>query len=189
MRRGKRYRYKPLEFWRGEHVVVGRPTRNDPPVPIIHEIIRVPQEEVVHLGVDTSKRRGTSKPPSSRAGSRKPKSKAETYVENPEEGWDEETQEMGSVMDYETKEELQRGMGSTLCVLRYRPCGQRLRGRQPSLTQRHLSAPTTCSKRSSPTRITSLEGSSKSQSNARSRVSRRMTTLMYVSSGVQCIFY
>ncbi|KAG8893830.1 hypothetical protein FRB99_001679, partial [Tulasnella sp. 403] len=113
VRKSKRHRYRPLEFWRGEHAVIRRPRRNDPPVPIITEIIRVPEEHVEPLG-KKHKRRGATKPPSSRGPGRPPK---EVYMDDPEEGWDEGTASDAMVMDYDTKEVIKQVVAKTRAML------------------------------------------------------------------------
>ena len=86
-------------------------------VPILDTVVRMPSEEPAPLGAKKRKRGGT-KPPSSRGVVKKGK-EVEARNDNPEEGWDEETQENGTVLDYETKEQIQqRTCGLTIVVTR-----------------------------------------------------------------------
>jgi centromere protein C len=100
IRRGKRLRYEPLEWWRCEKVVYGR---RDPGkvtyVPTIKEIVRIPKDPPKPLGAAHKKRRHTT-----------PRSKSETIVptDNPEEGWDEKTPTNGVVLDWFTGNEVSR---------------------------------------------------------------------------------
>ncbi|KAG8910471.1 hypothetical protein FRC00_008107 [Tulasnella sp. 408] len=103
-RRGKRQRYAPLQWWRGEHAVVRRPRAGEAPVPIISEIVRIPQERPEPLS-KKHRRRGTTKPPSSRGNQKQ----QEVYVDNPEDGWDAETDQNAMVIDYDTKQEIEKG--------------------------------------------------------------------------------
>lgn len=43
VRRSSRMRYRPLEYWRNERVVFGRRKSGPFPVPVIQEIVRVPE--------------------------------------------------------------------------------------------------------------------------------------------------
>ncbi|KIO28010.1 hypothetical protein M407DRAFT_72414, partial [Tulasnella calospora MUT 4182] len=112
LRRGKRQRFAPLQWWRGEHAVVRRPRAGEAPVPIISEIVRIPQERPEPLS-KKNRRRGTTKPPSSRNNSKH----AEVYVDNPDEGWDAETEQNALVIDYETKEEIEQEIAQTAAML------------------------------------------------------------------------
>lgn len=92
VRRSKRERYKPLEWWRGEKVVYGRTQSSGPIlVPTIKEIIRIPIQKPLPL---SHKRRGYS-----RARSKTADEKLTTVVHNPEEGWDDATDPFGEVYD------------------------------------------------------------------------------------------
>lgn len=92
VRRSKRERYKPLEWWRGEKVVYGRTQSSGPIlVPTIKEIIRIPAQKPLPL---SHKRRGYS-----RARSKTADEKLTTAVHNPEEGWDDATDPFGEVYD------------------------------------------------------------------------------------------
>ncbi|EGN95716.1 hypothetical protein SERLA73DRAFT_186900 [Serpula lacrymans var. lacrymans S7.3] len=95
VRRGKRHRYQPLEYWRQERVKYGRRDSGVTLVPQIKEIIRVPKEPIVTLGKVSKKRKRPSNP------------------KNPEEGWDDNTETMGIVKDYVTGEEVERRVAWT----------------------------------------------------------------------------
>ncbi|KAG2146205.1 Mif2/CENP-C like-domain-containing protein [Suillus clintonianus] len=98
VRRSRRHRYKPLEYWRSEKVVYGRNDSGLILVPQIKEIIRIPQEPPKPLGKAGKKRK--------RTGSERAKSILEPV--DPEEGWDDDTQESGVVIDYATEEPVLR---------------------------------------------------------------------------------
>ncbi|KAG2103947.1 Mif2/CENP-C like-domain-containing protein [Suillus cothurnatus] len=98
VRRSRRHRYKPLEYWRQEKVVYGGDTSGLILVPQIKEIIRIPQEPPKPLGKTGKKRK--------RTGSERAKSMPEPF--DPEEGWDDETEESGVVIDYVTEEPVLR---------------------------------------------------------------------------------
>ncbi|KAG0701742.1 Mif2/CENP-C like-domain-containing protein [Suillus ampliporus] len=98
VRRSRRHRYKPLEYWRQEKVVYGRNNSGLTLVPQIKEIIRIPQEPPQPLGKAGKKRK--------RTGSERAKSILEPF--NPEEGWDDETAEAGVVIDFVTEEPVSR---------------------------------------------------------------------------------
>ena len=114
LRRGRRYRYAPLDWWRLEKVVYGadhdeaqdddEEDERDKPitlVPPIKAIIRVPQEPVEPLGKKHKKRRGKSVTVD-------PES-----VPFPEVGWDKDTEPYGHVVDYTTQEEVRRKVAFT----------------------------------------------------------------------------
>ncbi|KAJ3763713.1 Mif2/CENP-C like-domain-containing protein [Lentinula raphanica] len=93
VRRSQRKPIKPLEWWRNEKYVYERPTHGNILVPHIKEIIRIPEEPKEPLGKHTKRKRGRSKtvqPPD------KPS--------NPEEGWDDDTNSVVTVIDWKTKE-------------------------------------------------------------------------------------
>lgn len=105
LRRGKRTRYAPLEWWRLEKVVYGRRDSGTTFVPNIKEIRRLPKEEPRPLGAKHRKRR----PPQSKSKSQTAEVDAEgQLVFNPEEGWDAETDSKGCVMDYDKDEEIEK---------------------------------------------------------------------------------
>ncbi|KAI0080507.1 hypothetical protein K474DRAFT_1657637 [Panus rudis PR-1116 ss-1] len=91
VRRGTRKRYAPLEWWRLEKVVYGRPDSGPNLVPHIKEIRRVPKEEPMPLGAKRRSRRGKSRSRTVEPGN----------DSNPEEGWDDDTNEHGLVWNIE----------------------------------------------------------------------------------------
>ena len=122
LRRGRRFRYPPLHWWRLEKVVYGadrdedqddgEENEGDKPVtlvPPIKAIIRVPQEPVEPLGKKHKKRRGKSVTVD-------PES-----VPFPEAGWDEETESHGHVLDYATQQEVRRKLAFTTHMAREVP--------------------------------------------------------------------
>lgn len=100
LRRGKRLRYEPLEWWRCEKVVYGR---RDPGkktyVPTIKEIVRIPKDHPKPLA-------GTQK--SKRTASIRKNTEEQLTVFDPEEGWDEKTATNGVVIDWFTGNEVSR---------------------------------------------------------------------------------
>ncbi|KAF5365797.1 hypothetical protein D9615_010691 [Tricholomella constricta] len=114
VRKSAREHYKPLEWWRGEKLVYGRSQRAGSGlvlVPPIREIVRIPKDEPEPLG----------KRKRSRARSKSKVAEDVHYkvvpVENPEEGWDDETKPHCVVMDYETEEQVQRRIAYTWKML------------------------------------------------------------------------
>lgn len=99
VRRGRRHRFKPLEWWRQERVVYGRRDSEVILVPQIKEVIRIPQEPTRPLGKAGKRKRGASV---------RGKSKGRDTPFNPEEGWDENTPTNATVIDYDTHEEVSR---------------------------------------------------------------------------------
>lgn len=97
LRRGKRMRYKPLDWWRCEKVVYGRRESGQQFVPTIKEIRRIPKEETGPLGAKHRRKR----PPRSQ-------SKTAELVYNPEEGWDDETDPRGIVLEYPSGKEIEK---------------------------------------------------------------------------------
>ncbi|KAK1230975.1 mitotic fidelity of chromosome transmission- protein [Marasmius sp. AFHP31] len=97
VRRSQRKSYKPLQFWRNEKVVYGRPSHKNGQilVPHIREIIRIPEEPAEPLGAASKKRKR-----STRSRSHAP----EAVAANPEEGWDDDSAERGEVIDWTTKQ-------------------------------------------------------------------------------------
>ncbi|THH12011.1 hypothetical protein EW145_g281 [Phellinidium pouzarii] len=113
VRRGTRTRYKPLDWWRCEKVVYGRRESGVSMVPVIKDIIRLPKEIAQPL---TTVKRARSSKPRSRS---KPKDNGEDMQEtemvvfNPEDGWDDQTDPHGIVLDYQTGQEVQRRLAFT----------------------------------------------------------------------------
>ncbi|EJD53167.1 hypothetical protein AURDEDRAFT_148985 [Auricularia subglabra TFB-10046 SS5] len=118
LRRSKRVRYSPLEWWRLEKVVYGRRQSGaGSVVPVIKEIIRRPKPEDEPLTAKHRRRRG-SKPPSSRG-----KGKAIEREPTPEDeqGLDDETDPNGEVRDYVTGELVQRRVAFTAAMVNPKP--------------------------------------------------------------------
>ncbi|KAF8912208.1 Mif2/CENP-C like-domain-containing protein [Gymnopilus junonius] len=118
VRKSKREPIKPLEWWRGEKMVYGRPNNVSGPVlvPPIKEILRIPKEEPEPFGA--KRKRSTTRPRSRsksiRAGD------ADDYdippaapVPNPEEGWDDDTSSMCSILNYTDKTETEKRVAWT----------------------------------------------------------------------------
>ncbi|KAI0273529.1 Mif2/CENP-C like-domain-containing protein [Gloeopeniophorella convolvens] len=102
LRRGKRLRYEPLEWWRCEKVVYGRREAGKVSyVPTIKEIVRIPKDPPKPLGAVHKGRRGRSTAPRS-------KTDEQVAVFNPEEGWDNDTHTNGVVVDWFTGNEVSR---------------------------------------------------------------------------------
>ncbi|KAH9843121.1 Mif2/CENP-C like-domain-containing protein [Rhodofomes roseus] len=108
LRRGRRHRYKPLDWWRLEKVVYGRRETGTSYVPTIKEIHRIPKEEPQPLGAKHRRKR----PPRSKSKTADAEGQG-TLVYNPEEGWDEDTQAEAPILDYKTKEELRKRIAFT----------------------------------------------------------------------------
>lgn len=100
LRRGRRLRYKPLEWWRCEKVVYGRRDSGTSYVPTIKEIHRIPKEEAQPLGAKHRRKR----PPRSKSKTVDDAQSALVY--NPEEGWDEDTQAEAPIIDWKSKDEV-----------------------------------------------------------------------------------
>ncbi|KAL0062628.1 mitotic fidelity of chromosome transmission-related protein [Marasmius tenuissimus] len=100
VRRSQRKSYKPLQFWRNEKVVYGRPNHKNGQilVPHIREIIRIPEEPAEPLGAASKKRKRSTRS----------RSHAPEAVANPEEGWDVDSAERGEVFDWATKQLLEK---------------------------------------------------------------------------------
>lgn len=107
LRRGRRKRYRPLEWWRLEKVEYGRGKA----LAEIKRIITLPKEAAQPLGAKkrgaAANKRQKSKAPDSTTGKRKSAAPAGAPL-NPEEGWDANTEPEGVVLDYVTKQELRR---------------------------------------------------------------------------------
>ncbi|TFK46651.1 hypothetical protein OE88DRAFT_1707180 [Heliocybe sulcata] len=116
VRRSRRVRYGPLDWWRCEKVVYGRRENGVTFVPHIKEIIRLPKEPVKLLGA--AGRKGGKR----RAASRAKSGTAEPELEevpnpNPEEGWDDQTDPKGMIVDYITRQEVERRVAFTARML------------------------------------------------------------------------
>jgi centromere protein C len=122
LRRSRRYRYPPLDWWRLEKVVYGAEYGDDQDdgsedegqkavtlVPPIKAILRVPQDPIEPLGKKHKRRRGKSV-------TLDPES-----VPFPEAGWDKDTEAIGHVLDYTTMEEVKRRIAFTTRMSRETP--------------------------------------------------------------------
>lgn len=113
VRRSTRRRHKPLEYWRGERIILGRSEEGPAPCPVFKGFLEVPKEPSEPLGQKRKKSRGarstsrTSRAPSSRRGSEDPEA-ASWNAKPPEDGWDDDTPVEGKVVDFETQEEQRR---------------------------------------------------------------------------------
>ncbi|KAF8511134.1 hypothetical protein BU17DRAFT_69755 [Hysterangium stoloniferum] len=112
LRRGQRQRYPPLEYWRQEKVVWGRRTNGRSVVPVIKEIITIPKPEPEPLGSKKRKRSGTHPPRSKSRSHASPVPAVEEIriveVDNPEAGWDNDTSANGIIIDWVSREEVER---------------------------------------------------------------------------------
>lgn len=119
VRRGRRHRFKPLEWWRQEKVVYGRGESGLTLVPQIKEIVRIPKEPPKPLGTAGKRwRKG-----SSRAKSRTRDIQTPMPPINPEEGWDDDTTPEGIVFDYVSREFVRRRLAHTANMFEPRPVG------------------------------------------------------------------
>lgn len=121
LRRSTRTIIPPLEYWRLEKVVWGRAEEGSAPLPVLKDIIRYPKEIPQPLGIAGKKRKRRAV---SRALSRAPSSMRRDDEElmelgPPEAGWDEKTVAQGTVVDYKTREEIDRRMVSGLFAVLY----------------------------------------------------------------------
>ena len=108
VRRGTRQRYAPLEWWRNEKVVYGKRENGISYCPIVKAIVRIPKEPPKPLGKHARKRGNTHR--------RTPA----PGVGNPEEGWDDQTEPLGVVLDWTTKEEVERRIAFPSSQLQYK---------------------------------------------------------------------
>lgn len=137
LRRGSRYRYKPLEFWRGEKARFGRPSlpkvRDEedvgdetidgdafedhfagsiPPVAVLKEIIRVPREEGegTFSGMKIRKERAVEpvrKRPHLKESKRNSEPDPSLPTRHAESGWDNSTEMKASVWNAEDEKEIE----------------------------------------------------------------------------------
>ncbi|CAL1705436.1 unnamed protein product [Somion occarium] len=98
VRRSRRARFAPLEYWRMEKVVYGRPEHGKAVLPVVKEILRVPKENPKPLGAKKKRR--------TRAKSQTAEIAEDAY--NPEEGWDEGTKSYGMVWSVTKNEEVNK---------------------------------------------------------------------------------
>jgi len=109
IRRSQRRTYAPLEWWRMEKVVYGRRESGITLVPHIKEIRRVPKEDPEPLGTNKRKR-GTTRPRSRSKVEGDQDHKPPVMVLNPEEGWDNDTDQQAVVLNFPSMEEVTRRM-------------------------------------------------------------------------------
>ncbi|KDQ61227.1 hypothetical protein JAAARDRAFT_32229 [Jaapia argillacea MUCL 33604] len=106
-RRSKRHKYPPLEYWRLEKVVYGKRESGPVLVPHIKQIVRYPKEPVEPLGSKHRRPRGKSR---TKTATVEPEPEPEIEEETE---WDANTEAHGVVLDYVTKEEVQRRVAFT----------------------------------------------------------------------------
>ncbi|KZT23972.1 hypothetical protein NEOLEDRAFT_1068473 [Neolentinus lepideus HHB14362 ss-1] len=156
VRRSRRVRYGPLDWWRLEKVVYGRRENGVTYVPHIKEIIRLPKEPVQLLGAAGRKarKRRTSR---AKSGTADPEPE-EVPNPNPEEGWDDQTEPKGTTVDYVTKQEVERRIAYTAKMLEPRAAAnndfyfQRVFGDGEFMAAGHLVIPPRKSKPSKTTK-------------------------------------
>jgi centromere protein C len=102
VRRSTRARHKPLEYWRGERIILGRAEDGPAPCPVFKGFLTFPKEIPIPLGSHKRKRRGKSiiHPPSS--------SKKGVDLMPPEAGWDDDTEPLGLTLEYATQNDVKR---------------------------------------------------------------------------------
>jgi centromere protein C len=116
LRRSKRVRYEPLEWWRCEKVVYGRrKSGGRQVVPVIKEIIRIPKEE--HLPL--SKKRSSRKPRSRKQERRLEDDDEDDEDREHETDWDVDTSSRGVVLDFPTNDEVERSEFSSQYKILY----------------------------------------------------------------------
>ncbi|EIM89667.1 uncharacterized protein STEHIDRAFT_166024 [Stereum hirsutum FP-91666 SS1] len=116
LRRGTRRRYAPLDWWRLEKVVYGRRDSGVTLVPTIKDIIRIPKEPPQPLSKAGRKRGG-----STRAKSKTADGGEVVTVWNPEEGWDDETEQNGIVLEWGSGVPVQRRLAYTATMIKPKP--------------------------------------------------------------------
>lgn len=138
LRRGRRHRIRPLDWWRGERALYGRDgmgADSDRPLmpfglvaPVLREVIRVPRApgEGTFSGMRRAKTQpGTYAHPGRPLGSRNFASQAEREVPartpHPEDGWDEATDPIGRVYDAEQGTEVPMRIACPADAIRPRP--------------------------------------------------------------------
>ena len=116
LRRGSRQRYAPLAHWRLEKVVYGRPNNGKSIVPVVKEIVRVPDSPIRTVPRTKPTRKGAA------AQKKKKKQKKEADSDDEvvrdatpdeERGLDEATDPNGDVRDYVTGEIAKRRVAFT----------------------------------------------------------------------------
>ena len=118
VRRGTRHRHPPLEYWRGERIILGRSEEGPAVCPVFKGFLEIPKETPEPLGAkrrkgvrrrarSVSQGRGSRPPSSSRKGSEDPEP-AKRSLTPPEEGWDDDTAIDGEVYDFASQAPLHR---------------------------------------------------------------------------------
>ncbi|KAF8344155.1 Mif2/CENP-C like-domain-containing protein [Cantharellus anzutake] len=114
LRRGTRRRFRPLEYWRGERLILGRSENGPAPCPVVKTLYELPPEFHEPLGVAGRKRKRHGR---SQSGSRPPPSKDRVDSPHdlvpPEEGWDADTPLQGPTLDFDTGAEITRRVAVT----------------------------------------------------------------------------
>lgn len=112
VRRSTRHRHAPLEYWRGERVILGRSEEGPALCPVFKGFLEIPKEEPQPLGVKHRKARrasrarsNSSKPRSKRGGSAAPEIAMDEFGKpiSPEDGMDDDTTIEGEVFDFVTQ--------------------------------------------------------------------------------------
>ena len=92
-----------MEWWRNEKVVYGRRESGTSVVPVIKDIIRIPKEPARSLTTKTVVKKGRA-----RSKTIENDENLDVTVFNPEEGWDDNTDPHGVVLDFVSHEEVRR---------------------------------------------------------------------------------
>lgn len=139
LRRGRRHRIRPLDWWRGERALYGRDGMGadaDRPLmpfglvaPVLREVIRVPRApgEGTFSGMRRAKTQpGTYAHPGRPLGSRnfassQAEREAPARTPHPEDGWDEATDPVGRVYDTEQGAEVPMRIACPADAIRPRP--------------------------------------------------------------------
>jgi len=113
VRRSTRHRHKPLEYWRGERIILGRSEDGPALCPVLKGFLEIPKEAPDALGVKRKRSRttrSTSRGPRATSSQRNTENPENVVVEskNPEDGWDDDTPVDGDVVDFVTQQELHR---------------------------------------------------------------------------------
>ncbi|KZT19256.1 hypothetical protein NEOLEDRAFT_1142271 [Neolentinus lepideus HHB14362 ss-1] len=117
LRRSPRKRYEPLEWWRLEKAVYSLRAMGGTNVPHIKEIIRLPKEPTRSLSA-VGRRRRKRKP---RQSVNQVESDTEITRPNSGQSWDDNTESHGVVVDYVTKDEVEKHIVSTFKMLQPKP--------------------------------------------------------------------
>lgn len=108
VRRSRRARIAPVKFWLGERLEYEQYQPGDSrQVPTIIGVRRVP--EPVHASLSRRKKKGQTKgrSRSRKLDSEEPQSRAVSIMRD-DSGWDDDTEPIGRVLDYETNDEVER---------------------------------------------------------------------------------